>query len=52
MTGCAIGRDETEARERLSCRLQRGRPSSWNDPEEYKATRGEATILGTIDEAA
>ena len=22
------------------------------DPEEYKATRGEATILGTIDEAA
>jgi alkanesulfonate monooxygenase SsuD/methylene tetrahydromethanopterin reductase-like flavin-dependent oxidoreductase (luciferase family) len=50
MTGCAIGRDETEARERLRRRLERGGQNV--DPEEYKAARGEATILGTIDEAA
>jgi alkanesulfonate monooxygenase SsuD/methylene tetrahydromethanopterin reductase-like flavin-dependent oxidoreductase (luciferase family) len=50
MTGCAIGRDETEARERIRRRLARAGQNV--DPDEYKATRGEATILGTIDEAA
>jgi alkanesulfonate monooxygenase SsuD/methylene tetrahydromethanopterin reductase-like flavin-dependent oxidoreductase (luciferase family) len=50
MTGCAIGRDETEARERIRRRLERGGQNV--DPDEYKATRGEATILGTIEEAA
>jgi alkanesulfonate monooxygenase SsuD/methylene tetrahydromethanopterin reductase-like flavin-dependent oxidoreductase (luciferase family) len=49
MTGCAIGRDEAEARERIRRRLERGGQNV--DPEEYKATRGEATILGTIEEA-
>ena len=50
MTGCAIGRDETEARERISRRLARAGQNV--DPDEYKAARGEATILGTIEEAA
>jgi alkanesulfonate monooxygenase SsuD/methylene tetrahydromethanopterin reductase-like flavin-dependent oxidoreductase (luciferase family) len=50
MTGCAIGRDETEARERIRRRLARAGQNV--DPDEYKATRGEATILGTIEEAA
>ena len=50
MTGCAIGRDETEARERIRRRLDRAGQNV--DPDEYKATRGEATILGTLDEAA
>jgi alkanesulfonate monooxygenase SsuD/methylene tetrahydromethanopterin reductase-like flavin-dependent oxidoreductase (luciferase family) len=49
MTGCAIGRDEAEARERIRRRLERGGQNV--DPEEYKATRGEATILGTVAEA-
>jgi alkanesulfonate monooxygenase SsuD/methylene tetrahydromethanopterin reductase-like flavin-dependent oxidoreductase (luciferase family) len=50
MTGCAIGRNEAEARERIRRRLERGGQNV--DPDEYKATRGEATILGTIEEAA
>jgi alkanesulfonate monooxygenase SsuD/methylene tetrahydromethanopterin reductase-like flavin-dependent oxidoreductase (luciferase family) len=43
MTACAIGRDADEARERIRRRL---------DPDEYKAQRGAAAILGTLDEAA
>jgi len=50
MTACAIGRDPDEARERIRRRL--GRAGQNVDPDEYKATRGEAAILGTIDEAA
>ena len=50
MTACAIGRDADEARERIRRRL--GRAGQTVDPDEYKATRGEAAILGTIDEAA
>ncbi len=50
MTACAIGRDETEARERIRRRL--GRSGQTVDPDEYRATRGEAAILGTLDEAA
>jgi alkanesulfonate monooxygenase SsuD/methylene tetrahydromethanopterin reductase-like flavin-dependent oxidoreductase (luciferase family) len=50
MTACAIGRDEAEARERIRRRLERGGQNL--DPDEYKASRGEAAILGTIDEAA
>jgi alkanesulfonate monooxygenase SsuD/methylene tetrahydromethanopterin reductase-like flavin-dependent oxidoreductase (luciferase family) len=49
MTACAIGRDEAEARERIRTRLARAGQDV--DPDEYKASRGEATILGTIDEA-
>ncbi len=50
MTACAIGRDADEARERIRRRL--GRAGQTVDPDEYKASRGEAAILGTIDEAA
>ena len=49
MTGCAIGRDETEARERIRRRLERA--GQQTDPDEYKLQRGEATILGTLEEA-
>ena len=50
MTACAIGRDEEEARERIRRRLQRG--GQGGDPDEYKATRGPAAVLGTLEEAA
>ncbi len=50
MTACAIGRDPDEARERIQRRL--GRAGQNVDPDEYKASRGEAAILGTVDEAA
>jgi alkanesulfonate monooxygenase SsuD/methylene tetrahydromethanopterin reductase-like flavin-dependent oxidoreductase (luciferase family) len=50
MTACAIGRDPDEARERVRGRL--GRAGQNVDPDEYKATRGGAAILGTVDEAA
>jgi alkanesulfonate monooxygenase SsuD/methylene tetrahydromethanopterin reductase-like flavin-dependent oxidoreductase (luciferase family) len=50
MTACAIGRDEAEARERIRRRL--GRAGQQADPDEYKAARGEAAILGTVEEAA
>jgi alkanesulfonate monooxygenase SsuD/methylene tetrahydromethanopterin reductase-like flavin-dependent oxidoreductase (luciferase family) len=49
MTACAIGRDEHEARERIRRRLERAGQNA--DPDQYKANRGEAAILGTIDEA-
>ena len=50
MTGCAIGRDETEARERIRRRLERAGQKT--DPDEYKAQRGGSAILGTLEEAA
>jgi len=50
MTGCAIGRDEAEARERIRRRLERAGQEI--DPDAYKAERGGAAILGTLDEAA
>ena len=50
MTGCAIGRDPDEARERIRRRLARA--GQQVDPDEYKRQRGEAAILGTLDEAA
>jgi alkanesulfonate monooxygenase SsuD/methylene tetrahydromethanopterin reductase-like flavin-dependent oxidoreductase (luciferase family) len=49
MTACAIGRDPDEARERVRSRL--GRAGQNVDPDEYKATRSEAAILGTLEEA-
>ncbi|HUP32806.1 MAG TPA: LLM class flavin-dependent oxidoreductase [Gaiellaceae bacterium] len=51
MTGCAIGRDEDEARERIRRRLERA-GQAHVDPDEYKASRGGAAILGTLEEAA
>ena len=50
MTACAIGRDETEARNRIAARLRRA--GQQLDPDEYKASRGEAAVLGTVGEAA
>ena len=49
MTACAVGRDPDEARERIRRRLDRAGQSV--DPDQYKANRGDAAILGTIDEA-
>lgn len=49
MTACAIGRDAAEAHERIARRLARaGQPMEAAD---YKASRGEAAVLGTLDEA-
>ena len=50
MTACAIGHDAAEARERIRRRLERA--GQHLDPDEYKAQRGAAAILGTLDEAA
>jgi alkanesulfonate monooxygenase SsuD/methylene tetrahydromethanopterin reductase-like flavin-dependent oxidoreductase (luciferase family) len=50
MTACAIGRDEGEARDRIRRRLERAGQSL--DPDEYRASRGGAAILGTLEEAA
>jgi alkanesulfonate monooxygenase SsuD/methylene tetrahydromethanopterin reductase-like flavin-dependent oxidoreductase (luciferase family) len=51
MTACAIGRDAAEARQRISRRLERA-GQGHADPDEYRAARGEAAVLGTLDEAA
>jgi len=50
MTACAIGRTPEEARERIRRRLARAGQTV--DPEEYKAARGSAAVLGTPEEAA
>lgn len=50
MTACAIGRDEAEARDRIRRRIDRA--GQQVDPDEYKASRGNAAILGTIEAAA
>ncbi len=50
MTACAIGRDQGEARERIRRRLYRA--GQQIDADDYKATRGAAAILGTLEEAA
>ena len=50
MTGCAIGRDETEVRERIRRRLERA--GQQIDPDVYKEERGGSAILGTLEEAA
>jgi alkanesulfonate monooxygenase SsuD/methylene tetrahydromethanopterin reductase-like flavin-dependent oxidoreductase (luciferase family) len=50
MTACAIGRDEAEARDRIRRRLERAGQAI--DPEEWRAARGEAAVVGTLEEAA
>ena len=50
MTACAIGRTPDEARERIRRRLERAGQTA--DPDEYKASRGAASVLGTLEEAA
>jgi alkanesulfonate monooxygenase SsuD/methylene tetrahydromethanopterin reductase-like flavin-dependent oxidoreductase (luciferase family) len=49
MTACAIGRDEAEAHERIARRLDRAGQAV--EPADYKASRGDAAVLGTLDEA-
>ena len=50
MTACAIGRTAEEARERIRRRLERAGQTL--HPDEYKASRGPASVLGTVAEAA
>jgi alkanesulfonate monooxygenase SsuD/methylene tetrahydromethanopterin reductase-like flavin-dependent oxidoreductase (luciferase family) len=50
MTACAIGRDESEARDRIRRRIER--TGQQLDPDDYKAQRGPASVLGTLEEAA
>jgi alkanesulfonate monooxygenase SsuD/methylene tetrahydromethanopterin reductase-like flavin-dependent oxidoreductase (luciferase family) len=50
MTACAIGRDEPEARDRIRRRIER--TGQQVDPDDYKAQRGPAAVLGTLEEAA
>jgi alkanesulfonate monooxygenase SsuD/methylene tetrahydromethanopterin reductase-like flavin-dependent oxidoreductase (luciferase family) len=50
MTGCAIGADEGEARERVRRRLARSRQEI--DPETYVRERGDRLIVGTVEQAA
>ena len=50
MTACAIGRDEPEAQERIRRRI--ARTGQQLDPDDYKAQRAPAAVLGTLDEAA
>lgn len=49
MTACAIGRTPDEARERIRRRLERA--GQQLDPDEYRAARGGAAVLGTFEEA-
>ncbi len=49
MTGCAIGRDAAEARERIRRRLERAGQEI--DPDVYKEEGGGSAILGTLEEA-
>ena len=50
MTACAIGRTQEEAQERLRRRLERAGQQA--NPDDYKAKRGAAAVLGTLEEAA
>jgi alkanesulfonate monooxygenase SsuD/methylene tetrahydromethanopterin reductase-like flavin-dependent oxidoreductase (luciferase family) len=50
MTACAIGRDEAEATERIANRIARS--GQQVDPADWKAARGAASVVGTLDEAA
>lgn len=51
MTACAVGRDEGEARDRIRRRLERAGQGG-ADPDEWRASRGGAAVVGTVDEAA
>jgi alkanesulfonate monooxygenase SsuD/methylene tetrahydromethanopterin reductase-like flavin-dependent oxidoreductase (luciferase family) len=50
MTACAIGRTPEEAQERIRRRLERAGQQA--NPDDYKAKRGAAAVLGTLEEAA
>jgi alkanesulfonate monooxygenase SsuD/methylene tetrahydromethanopterin reductase-like flavin-dependent oxidoreductase (luciferase family) len=50
MTACAIGETPDEVRERIRRRLDRA--GQQGDPDEYRAARGAAAVLGTLEEAA
>ena len=50
MTGCAIGTDESEARDRVRRRLDRS--SQQIDPDAYVRDRGDRLVVGTVEQAA
>jgi alkanesulfonate monooxygenase SsuD/methylene tetrahydromethanopterin reductase-like flavin-dependent oxidoreductase (luciferase family) len=50
MTGCAIGVDEAESRERVRRRLERA--GQQVDPDDYVRERGEKLVVGTVEQAA
>jgi alkanesulfonate monooxygenase SsuD/methylene tetrahydromethanopterin reductase-like flavin-dependent oxidoreductase (luciferase family) len=49
MTACAIGRDEEEARRRIANRIARS--GQQVDADDWRAARGDAAVVGTLDEA-
>jgi alkanesulfonate monooxygenase SsuD/methylene tetrahydromethanopterin reductase-like flavin-dependent oxidoreductase (luciferase family) len=50
MTACAIGRDEAEAHQRIARRLARA--GQQMETADWKAARGDAAVVGTLEEAA
>src|SRR5688500_3733849 len=50
MTGCAIGADEREARDRVRRRLERA--GQQTDPDTYVRERGDRLVAGTVEQAA
>jgi alkanesulfonate monooxygenase SsuD/methylene tetrahydromethanopterin reductase-like flavin-dependent oxidoreductase (luciferase family) len=50
MTGCAIGTDEGEARDRVRRRLERSNQQI--DPDTYVRDRGDRLVVGTVEQAA
>src|SRR5918993_23867 len=50
MTVCVIGRTSDEVRERIRRRVERSGQTT--DPDEYKAARASAGVIGTLEEAA
>jgi alkanesulfonate monooxygenase SsuD/methylene tetrahydromethanopterin reductase-like flavin-dependent oxidoreductase (luciferase family) len=50
MTVCVLGRTSDEVRERIRRRVERSGQTT--DPDEYKAARASAGVIGTLEEAA
>ncbi len=50
MTGCVVGTDDGEGRDRVRTRMERLRIEG--DPDEFRRERGDTLILGTEDEVA
>jgi alkanesulfonate monooxygenase SsuD/methylene tetrahydromethanopterin reductase-like flavin-dependent oxidoreductase (luciferase family) len=50
MTGCVVGRDAAEVRDRLRRRAERSGVDE--PPEEYGEKRGDSLVIGTVEEAA
>jgi F420-dependent oxidoreductase-like protein len=52
MTGCVVGEDESQVRERVEAVLRATGRDGELTPEEYLETRRHALVLGTVEEAA